>query len=157
NLSIDGSILSDTLIPRPGGYTFKQRFGLQDSLNFYFGVSDFKILIPPGQFTFTLAVDPSAPASNAPLLDGSITHDQALSHHEYAFFEDGEKYNFVTTKRLRILAIADPRLSSADAQKLFNAHHLSLDFLEAAYPVDHSQVQMQTLRLGKDFVDIDYL
>src|SRR5205085_11870530 len=95
-------------------YSEDERAVLQDSLNFYFGVSDGAAQIPQGQFTFALAIDPKTPAVRPAALSNNLNHDQILAHSEFDLFENQETYNFVTTRPLRILAIPDPRLSDPD-------------------------------------------
>jgi len=54
-------LLDSFLRPKPAGYTFEERFGLRDTLNFYFGTGQDSKQLPQGHFTFALVVDSHLP------------------------------------------------------------------------------------------------
>jgi len=147
-------LLSNLLQPKMS-YTNEERFGLRDSLNFYFGTGDSPQLTE-GLFTFALAVSPTEPASLPPALN-DLTQEQVRARHDFILVERAPQDTFVTTSPLRILVIADPRLNEQQANALFSKNQSSQQFLRGAFPVDGNQIRIQTLRLDKEFIDIDFL
>jgi len=149
-------VLSDQLVPLQSVAGAVTMYGLQDSLNFYFGTGGAPQL-PEGQFSFALVVNPNAPKIPPQPLANNLSKEEVKAHRESIYFEELQVQDFITTKPLSILIVADPRLSDAQASALFNRNQSSQQFLRGIFPIDGTKVRMQTLQLDEEFIDIDAL
>ena len=143
----------------PANRSDEDYFFLRDSFNFYFGMASnlpSHEALTEGSYTFWVGVSTTDPTTVPQRLPG-LTKDDFLARGDLVRSAASSEQRFFSTRPLRLYVIVDPRLSTFQANALYNLHERDFEFLAAAYPIDGSRSKFDVRRAGYSTLDIDDL